>query len=59
MPQKLPTLYSPSEVASVFGVSRSTLYVLMQKGELQSLHVGRKRKFTMEHMEDFIARMEG
>jgi excisionase family DNA binding protein len=55
MDDDTPMLFSPKQASRMLGVSRSTLYVLMQKGQLSSILVGRSRKFTTRHIEDFIA----
>jgi excisionase family DNA binding protein len=50
----LPILYRPTEVASLLGISRSQIYVLMNRGELASLHVGRCRRISHKHIDEFI-----
>lgn len=44
------------EVADLLQVSRSTVYKLVKADELASYHVGRKMRFTMGDVENYIAR---
>lgn len=55
MPAKL--LYRVPEAAEVTGISRSTLYELMSRGQLESIKVGRSRLIPHDALEEFIARM--
>ena len=49
-----PSLYSPNQVADYLHVSRGTIYSMISRQEIQSLKVGRNRRFTSEHIEDYI-----
>ena len=53
---ELPTLYTPTQVASYLQVSRATIYNLMKSQEIDSIVVGRNRRFTAQHVKDYIAR---
>ena len=44
------------EVAGLLQVSRSSVYKLVKADELTSYHVGRKMRFTMGDVENYIAR---
>lgn len=44
------------EVAGLLQVSKSTVYKLVKADELASYHVGRKMRFTMGDVENYIAR---
>lgn len=44
------------EVAGLLQVSRSSVYKLVKADELASYHVGRKMRFTMGDVENYIAR---
>ena len=44
------------EVAGLLQVSRSTVYKLVKADELASYHIGRKMRFTMGDVENYIAR---
>ena len=47
-------LYRPSEVAHLFGISRSHLYVLMAAGSIKAVKIGRSTRFTKQQIVDFI-----
>ena len=50
----IPTLYTPKQVADYLHVSRGTIYSMISRHEIQSVKVGRNRRFTNEHIQDFI-----
>jgi excisionase family DNA binding protein len=50
----IPSLYTPKQVADHLHVSRGTIYSMISRKEIQSLKVGRNRRFTSEHIEDYI-----
>lgn len=45
----------PEEAARMMGVSRSTVYGLMARGELASLTIGRSRRITPEAIRTFLS----
>jgi putative molybdopterin biosynthesis protein len=47
---------STQEVADLLHVSKSTIYDLIRRGEIQSYKVGRKVRFTEEDVKKYIAR---
>jgi len=47
-------LYTPSQTAEMLGISRSQVYLLMNKGELDSIHIGRSRRIAMSHVDKFL-----
>ncbi len=51
---ELPILFSPVQAARILGISRSQVYVLMTRGELGSLKIGRSRKIAQQQMNQFI-----
>ena len=51
---ELPILFSPIQAAKILGISRSQVYVLMTRGELGSLKIGRSRKIAQQQMTQFI-----
>ena len=51
---EIPSLYTPNQVADYLHVSRGTIYSMISRQEIQSLKVGRNRRFTREHIEDYI-----
>ena len=54
-PEKL--LYRPTEAAQALGISRSKLYVLMARGELDSVLVGGSRRVPLTALNSFVARL--
>jgi excisionase family DNA binding protein len=50
-------LYSPVEAARALGVGRSTVYVLMDKGELRSVRVGHSRRIPVAEVVAFVHRL--
>ena len=52
----LPTLYTPAQVADYLHVSRGTVYSLLSRRQIDSVKVGRNRRFTAEHVKDYLAR---
>ena len=51
---EIPSLYTPNQVADYLHVSRGTIYSMISRQEIQSLKVGRNRRFTNEHIEEYI-----
>ena len=51
---EMPSLFTPNQVADYLHVSRGTIYSMISRQEIQSLKVGRNRRFTSEHIEDYI-----
>lgn len=47
---------STQEVAELLHVSKSTIYDLIRKGEINSYKIGRKVRFTQEDVDAYIAR---
>jgi excisionase family DNA binding protein len=47
---------SPRTAAHVLGVSRSKFYVLIDKGELRAVRIGRARRVTAESVDAFVER---
>ena len=47
--------YSVSEVAEQLGVKRTTVYELMNRGELRSFTIGRRRLVSYDDLVGFIA----
>lgn len=50
-------LLSPVEAAHVLNVGRSTVFVLMSTGQLESVHVGRLRRIPLDSIQAFIQRL--
>ena len=47
---------STQEVAEILHVSKSTIYELIRRGEINSYKVGRKVRFTQDDVDSYIAR---
>ncbi len=47
---------STQQVADILHVSRSTIYDLIKKGEIQSYKIGRKVRFTQDDVDAYISR---
>ena len=47
---------STQEVADILHVSKSTIYDLIRRGEIQSYKIGRKVRFTQDDVDAYIAR---
>jgi excisionase family DNA binding protein len=47
-------LLTPVEVGRLLGVSRSTVYELLQKGELASLKVGGCRRIRLDALQAYL-----
>ncbi len=47
---------STQEVAQILHVSKSTIYELIRRGELNSYRIGRKVRFTQDDVDAYIAR---
>jgi excisionase family DNA binding protein len=50
-------LYTPLEAASALGVSRSTLYLLLSSGQINSVKVGALRRIPVDALADFVDRL--
>ena len=49
-------LISVEEAARRLNISRSTLYLLIQRGELQSIKIGASRRVPVAALDEFVAR---
>jgi len=52
----LPTLYTAAQVADYLHVSRGTIYSLLHRKQIDSVKVGRYRRFTEQHVKDYLQR---
>jgi excisionase family DNA binding protein len=50
-------LVSPREAAALLGIGRSTLYLLLQNGDLQSIHIGACRRIPVDAVTALIERL--
>ena len=51
---EMPSLYTPKEVADYLKISRGAVYNLVAKQEIESLKVGRHRRFTAQHVKNYM-----
>jgi putative molybdopterin biosynthesis protein len=51
----IPSLYTPAEVADYLHVSRGTIYSLLSRGEINSVKIGRNRRFTAENVREYLS----
>jgi len=54
---KVPMLYTPQEVAEIMSISRSQVYNLMNSKQLESVHIGRSRRITMDQIHEFVGQL--
>jgi excisionase family DNA binding protein len=53
----MSTLLSISDVQRLLNVSRSTVYRLIERGELGCVHIGRAVRIPAEGVEEFMQRI--
>jgi excisionase family DNA binding protein len=51
-------LYTPEEAALALGISRSTLYVLLSDGRLQSVRLGTRRRIEADALRKFVTSLD-
>lgn len=54
---QIPVLYTPQEVAEIMSISRSQVYNLMNSNQLESVHIGRSRRITMDQIHEFVGQL--
>jgi len=54
---QIPVLYTPQEVARIMSISRSQVYNLMNSNQLESVHIGRSRRITMDQIHEFVGQL--
>jgi excisionase family DNA binding protein len=50
-------LYPIEETAGVLGVGRTTVYGLVDKGELRLVHIGRRGLITADSLDAYVERL--
>ena len=50
-------LLSPVQAARRLGIGRSTLYLLLGDGQLESVHIGARRLVPVDGLERFVERL--
>jgi excisionase family DNA binding protein len=53
---EMPSLYTPNQVADYLHVSRGTIYSMISRNEIDSIKVGRSRRFTAQQVRDYVLR---
>ena len=48
-------LHTPEEAASVLGISRSRVFILMQTGQLASCKIGRVRRVSEQALSEYVS----
>jgi excisionase family DNA binding protein len=51
-------LLSPADAAQALGIGRSHLYVLMDRGLIEWVHIGRCRRIALSELERFVATLD-
>lgn len=54
-PRTRPILVNVVQAAEMFSISRSTIYQLIWSGQLVPIRIGRSVRFSVEHLERFVA----
>jgi len=50
-------LYTPTEAAKALGISRSTIYVLIARGEVPSVRIGSCRRVPVDGLRRYVAKL--
>lgn len=51
-------LLTAEDAGRMLGVSRSTVFLLLQRGELRGVRIGRSRRFSRREIEELVERLE-
>lgn len=51
-------LYSVDQAATLLTISRAQLYRLIDKGELESVQIGRSRRISQDQLDRFVKGLE-
>ena len=51
-----PLALSIEQTRTVLGIARSTVYLMLKKGDLQGIHIGRRHLVTSASIERFLQR---
>lgn len=55
--QRAPLLVTVHEAARRLSIGRSTIYELIKEGELETIHIGRSCRITVDTLDAFVARL--
>ena len=53
-----PLLLTPEEAATVLRIGRTTIYALMQAGDLRPVHIGRSCRLPRAELERYVRSLE-
>jgi excisionase family DNA binding protein len=56
-PTPLPLLLTVHQASQLIGVSRTTLYKLMDTGQLAHVHIGASRRLPLQAAHDYVAHL--
>ena len=51
--------YTVEQVAKMLNISRDRVYYLLRTRQLRSIKIGKSRRITDQHLDEFIASLEG
>lgn len=49
-----PDVLVPEEVMKILGIGRSTMYDILQSGELKAVRIGRQYRISKERIKEYI-----
>lgn len=50
--------YTVEQVAEILHVGRDKVYALLRTGQLGSIKIGKLRRITSQHLDEFVASLE-
>lgn len=53
----LSLLWTPAQTARILGISRSQIYNLLKRGELDSVRIGRSRRIAKRQLDEYVERL--
>jgi excisionase family DNA binding protein len=57
LPYQRPLLLTVTQAAAMIGIGRTTLYRLMDTGEITSVHVRSSRRVPLQSVHEFVERL--
>jgi excisionase family DNA binding protein len=51
--------YTVEQVAKMLNISRDRVYYLLRTRQLRSIKIGKSRRITNQHLDEFVASLEG
>ena len=52
-----PLLLTPVQAAAVLGISRTRIFALLARGDIESVQIGRSRRVPVVALEAFVAQL--